>query len=72
MGGAGENTAEVLFLESVWASCCFGAGLSAGRLLREAPSEVYVSLAAPALVRPGAGGRGWAENEQVRCPLSAA
>ena len=42
-----------------------------GRLLREAPSEVCASLAAPALVHPGAGGREWAENEQVRWPLSA-
>lgn len=42
-----------------------------GRLLREAPSEVCESLDAPVLVSPGAGGREWAENEQVRCPFSA-
>lgn len=72
VGGAGENTAEVLFLRVSGPAVALGQAFLQGRLLREAPSEVYVSLAAPALVRPGAGGRGWAENEQVRCPLSAA
>lgn len=74
MGGAGENTAEVLFLRVSGPAVALGQAFIKGCLLREAPpppSEVCESLAAPALVCSGAGGREWAENEQVRSPLSA-
>ena len=50
MGGAGENTAEVLFLRVSGPAVALGQAFLQGRLLREAPSEVHVSLAAPALV----------------------
>ena len=61
----------MLFLRVSGLAVAFRQAFLKGRLLREAPSEVCESLAAPVLVRPGAGGREWAENEQVRCPFSA-